>query len=184
MRYLLYILLLIFFDNIPQKIDLINIPDINGKNISLKHIKKNKLTVFVFVSPECPLCKNYASELNSINNKYHDKNVQFFGVFSGKFYTNKQYQEYAKIYKINFTLINDEKKNLSKLFGAKVTPEVVVLDNKQFVRYKGQIDNWAYEIGKKRKIVTEHNLTDALDALLSGNKINKPQTHAVGCLIE
>jgi hypothetical protein len=52
------------------------------------------------------------------------------------------------------------------------------------VIYQGRIDNWAYELGKKRKVITEYNLKDALTSVLLNKPISVSKTKAVGCYIE
>ena len=46
------------------------------------------------------------------------------------------------------------------------------------------IDDWGYEIGKVRPKVTEHYLTDAMDAYLQNKPIALDSTKAIGCYIE
>jgi hypothetical protein len=67
--------------------------------------------------------------------------------------------------------------------GATITPEVAVVDRDGRVRYRGRIDNRYEAIGRARRIVTSHDLTDALDALLAGRPIASRETPAVGCYI-
>src|SRR6476646_8584481 len=54
-----------------------------GKNTHLPVFSK-KLLVFVFLSPECPLSKNYSLKLSEIKKRY-DKQVNFVGIIPGKF---------------------------------------------------------------------------------------------------
>jgi hypothetical protein len=50
--------------------------------------------------------------------------------------------------------------------------------------YQGRIDNWAYELAKKRRVITEHNLRDALNSIVHNQPIKITKTKAVGCYIE
>jgi hypothetical protein len=78
----------------------------------------------------------------------------------------------------------DAKAAFAKQLGATITPEVFVLGKSQETLYSGRIDNWAYELGRKRKVITEHNLLDALNAIDKKQKIKITKTKAVGCYIE
>jgi hypothetical protein len=69
-------------------------------------------------------------------------------------------------------------------FGVTITPEVVVADASGQVLYQGAIDNWFYELGRYRQFITEHYLTDALDAIAAGKPVPVTRTEAVGCLIQ
>jgi hypothetical protein len=68
--------------------------------------------------------------------------------------------------------------------NASITPEVYVFDSSRTCKYHGAIDNWAYELGKKRPVITEHYLTVSLDKLISGEEIETPYAKPVGCFIE
>jgi hypothetical protein len=66
---------------------------------------------------------------------------------------------------------------------ATITPEVFVMNQKKEIVYSGRIDNWAYELGKKRTVITEHDLANVLENLNKGIVVKPYQTKAVGCFI-
>lgn len=143
-------------------------------------LKVNHNTVFVFLSPECPLCKNYMPILNDFSKENSD--VQIVGIIPGKSYTSQSIKDFAKDYSLKFDLYSDNKKSLTAVLKAKVTPEVVVLDNSGNIYYRGQIDNWQAKLGTKRKVITEHYLEDALKRLGQKN-LKYEETTPIGCLI-
>jgi hypothetical protein len=59
----------------------------------------------------------------------------------------------------------------------------VVVDRAGSIRYSGRIDNFYAALGRPRQRVTEHDLRDALDAVLAGRPVPRPRTDAVGCHI-
>jgi hypothetical protein len=67
---------------------------------------------------------------------------------------------------------------------AKVTPEVFLFDKEFELRYKGAIDNWFYELGKYRRVTSDHYLIDALQSVLGGEDPIIMETEAIGCLIQ
>jgi hypothetical protein len=77
----------------------------------------------------------------------------------------------------------DPKQTLVQFTGATATPEVAVLSNTGKVLYLGRIDNRVEDFDKRRTVVTEHDLTDALDALLAGKRVARAKTKVVGCII-
>ncbi len=143
-----------------------------------------KASVFIFVSPECPLCQNYSKVLNELYEKYSLENIQFYGVASGLTYKIDEVESYRTNYEISFSIIMDKEYQLAHLFGASKTPQVVVLDKKMEIIYIGAIDNWAFALGKKRQVVTQHYLSDVLEAIVSNQQIKIAQTETVGCIIE
>lgn len=159
-----------------EQIKTSHIVNVNGK--TTVELKKN--TAFIFISPECPLCKNYMLTLNELAKKYPQVNI--VGVVPGKSYTTQEIKQFSDSYKAVFDIYLDKNKALTKVLKAKVTPETIVIDEKGNMRYKGLIDNWQAKLGVKRKVITEHYLDDAL------NQINMPsykymETAPLGCLI-
>ena len=69
-------------------------------------------------------------------------------------------------------------------YGATVTPEVVLVDDKGTVRYQGRIDNSYARVGKRRTRTTSSELKDALKAVTSGKPVKTPAVPAIGCIIE
>lgn len=141
----------------------------------------SKLWVLAFLSPECPLCKNYSKSLEGFN-KNDDYPVDWIGVVPGK-YTEETVKSFHEEYMPDWPLIRDTTLEISKYTGATVTPEVIVIDKSTgVVVYKGAIDDWVVSLGKTRNTVKQHYLDIAIN-----NYVHKkpaiPYTEAVGCLI-
>jgi len=147
-------------------------------------IKQNELSVLLFLSPECPLCQNYAPTIQKIQNTFSDKHVSFYGIVSGEFYSREDILKYKLKYGLDLPILLDPEIKLADHFNASITPEVVVLTNNTDVIYTGAIDNWAISLGQKRLQASAHYLNDALSNYLNGKKIAPMKTKAVGCFIE
>lgn len=141
----------------------------------------NQPTILVMLSPECPLCQNYAATIAKLKLKY--PKIHFYGIVPGKSYGINEVAEFVSKYKINFPVLIDKNKQLTQYIQATTTPEALVIDRMGAVPYRGLIDNWAVSLGQKRQVITEHYLEEAL-AELNANKINSyKETKPVGCLI-
>lgn len=162
----------------------INLKTIDSIEFSLQPLTANKASVFIFLSPDCPMCQNYSLTLNQLFDKYKTDGVKFYGVFPGKNFDQSEIDTYVKTYNLKADLLMDEDKHLSTFLGAKVTPEVFVIDRMGKIIYTGSIDNWLHEPGQKRTLITEHYLDDALKAVISNTEIKTISTEAKGCLIE
>lgn len=158
--------------------------DLKGHTFYLNNLHKYKATVIVFMSPECPLCQSYTLTINQFIQKYANKSVQFIGVVPTNDFSVNDIVDYKRKYKSNLTLMRDTKSQLVKKIRATITPEVFLLDTKGSVLYSGRIDNWAYELGRKRTVITEHDLKNALEAVVNNKPIKVKKTKAVGCFIE
>jgi len=73
---------------------------------------------------------------------------------------------------------------LVKAFHAGIVPSAFVVDNMGNILYKGRIDDWMYALGKKRAVITKHDLRDALVAIQENKVILVKETKAIGCIIE
>lgn len=155
-------------------IKLINLDDKESR------INLDKPTVIVFLSPECPLCKNYLPGLVKLQNE--NKGINFYGVIPGKSYSSKDINALKTEYGINFGLLTDRNKQLSKYLNATTTPEVFLINKMGAITYSGLIDNWASSLGQKRLVITEKYLEKAIKDQLNGKQTFK-KTIPVGCLI-
>lgn len=140
--------------------------------------------VYVFLSPECPLCENYSLTISQLRKQFPERQVRFFGVFSGTYYSRETIGTYLSTYKPAVEPLLDPDYAVKAHFRAKVTPEVFVVDDAGSVVYSGKIDNWAIALGKKRQVVTEFYLRDALRAHLAGQDPAIRRTEPVGCFIQ
>jgi peroxiredoxin len=164
-----------------QQVTLINT---SGEKIVDAQLIKGKATVFYFLSPECPLCQSYSLTINNLAKEFAAKGITMVGIIPGADYSNLEISTFKNKYKLTIAIWKDEKFELVKKYKATITPEAVVVNGKNQVLYQGRIDNWAYELGKKRKIITEHNLQDALMSVVNNKPVKVTRTKAVGCFIE
>ncbi len=160
------------------------VEDLEGNLLKYNQLRSSTYTVLVFLSPECPLCENYSVTLQQLRTKFTAQQVNFVGVFSGKWFSESDIRSYLSHYQPPVQPILDKDYQFMQLFGAKVTPEVFVVDQEGSLHYQGKIDNWIVSLGKKRTVVNEFYLHDALRALLRGEEPAIRQTEAIGCFIE
>lgn len=156
----------------------------DGKAITLSELKTKRGSLFFFLSPDCPLSQKYSLPIKNYYSEYGDEGIGMYLVFPGQLYSSEEINGFLSEYELSITSVLDTDKKLTRMLGAAVTPESFLLDSAGKVVYKGAIDNWFVEAGKKREVVTEHYLTDALESFLSGKPIKVSETKPVGCIIE
>jgi peroxiredoxin len=142
-----------------------------------------KVNVVAFLATECPMSNGYLPALASISKALADKGVAVVGIVPDPEITAAQLVAHAKEYQVPFPLLRDPEHAAVAALGAKVTPEVVVLDDKHVVRYRGRIDDGYAGRLKPRAAVTRHDLRDAIDELLAGKPVGVAETKALGCPI-
>ena len=158
------------------------LPDSNGKQTAMTDFEDVRVFVVVFVGTECPIGNSYVPDLNDLQKRYSDRNVQVIGINSNLSDSAKSIAKHAKEYKITFPILVDDDQLAADLFGAERTPEVFVLDHRQHIRYRGRIDD---RIGFVQKRDKPHraDLEEAVKEVLSGKTPSVTRTKAEGCLI-
>jgi peroxiredoxin len=163
---------------IGAKVDNFTLPDTSGKQQTLGELKGTNGTVIVFLSAQCPVVKAYNGRINEIAAEYQAKGINFIGINSNATEDDAWVKSHAaENYK--FPMLKDKGNKLADKLGAGTTPEVYFLDKDNVLLYRGAVDN-----DRSGKTVTEPYLKTAFDASLSGKKIEKTSTNAVGCSIK
>jgi peroxiredoxin len=147
--------------------------------------ERDSLTVYIFMSEDCPVCQNQTLPLRKLYETYKDQGVGFINVFSNLSSVDSTINWFQYKYKLNFPTIYDSTQVFARQLNAKITPEVVVVNHSKnnSVVYRGAVDNAYPTLGKRRTVVTQHYLNDALTALLNGSASYLADTKAVGCYI-
>lgn len=159
----------------------IYLESLEGKKVNIRK-SDAPLYLFVFISPECPLCKNYSTVLNRLSQQFENK-LKVYGLVPGMAYSKKELKDFTEEYRIDFPLLIDGKKEFSRYIQAAVTPEVVLVDNTGKIIYRGAIDDWVQELGKKKLKPEENYLENAINQYLDGAPVLVKKTIPKGCLI-
>lgn len=144
--------------------------------------KPGALRVLVYLGVECPIANRYAPEIERICQTYGKQGVQFWRVYVEPISYKSQIVQHGKEYGFSAPALLDPNKQMVKQLGVRVTPEVVVLDGENRMRYRGRIDDRNVEHGKERKDY-RRDLRIALDELLAKKPVSLPSTAATGCYI-
>lgn len=169
---------LIIFGGITLSLDsVIPLPEVNSTE------PPPAFTVYVFLDTECPLSQNYTLTLRKIQADYVNQDLRFVAVFPAVGDTPKRIRAFIKEYQLPFETMPDPDLEWTKALSAQITPEAFLVNAAGAVLYGGKIDNWAVSLGKKRQVITQHFLTDAIEASLAGEPISVARTKAVGCFI-
>ena len=162
------------------------LPNIDGKTVSLKELSGGEALVVMFICNHCPFVKHIAAELVNLHTDYHPKGVHFVGISSNDITTHPddspeamKLEAAAQGYK--FPYLYDATQSVAKAYRAACTPDIFVFDGQNKLVYRGQIDASRPRNGIP---VTGEDLRAALDAVLAGNKVSEPQRPSIGCNIK
>jgi thiol-disulfide isomerase/thioredoxin len=140
--------------------------------------------VLFFVATDCPVSNAYAPEIQRICAAYQTKGVQCALIYEDAGVTTREVRTHLDEHRYaGVTAAIDGDGSLAARVNATITPEAVAIDRQGAVRYHGRIDNFYAALGRARQVVTEHDLRDALDAMVGGRTVGKPATEPIGCYI-
>lgn len=150
----------------------------------LKATAGRKATIIIFTLPDCPIANAYAPEINRLVADYAAKGVSFYLAHVDRDLTAADARKHAADYNLRCPVLLDSQHTLVKALGATKTPQAFLLDASGKTVYHGRINNLFADYGTRRQTVTQHDLRNALDALLAGKPVPQPVTEAIGCHIQ
>src|SRR3989338_2030215 len=160
------------------------LPATDGLTVDAQVIK-DPVIVVIFTCNHCPYAQAYEDRIIALAKHFDPEGVQFILINSNNAATypddsfeamKKRHEEKA----FPFPYCADESQEVAKAYGALCTPHCFVFDRHRKLKYKGRVDdNW-----KDPAAVTEHNLRDAIAALVKGEEPPRHEANAIGCSIK
>ena len=164
----------------------LTVQDLEGKSWTPLAPAHGTIDLLIFVSADCPISARYSPEINRILRDYAQaQHVQAFLIYADPNAERSAVRANLKAFHDGLAVpaIIDSDMRLTIAVDAKVTPTAAIYTDAGR-SYFGRIDNLYEEIGKNRREATEHDLRDALNAVLAGRPVKTPETRAIGCFIE
>ena len=157
------------------------LPDTStGKLVSLESLAASKkATVLMFVSTRCPVSNAYNSRMAALAKKYTTLGVAFAGIDANTTEPTTEIADFVKQQHFLFPILKDADDKVADAYAAHVTPETFVVDKQGVLVYHGRIDN-----DMDPANVKTHELSAALDAVLAGKAVTRPEAKAFGCSIK
>ena len=150
----------------------------------LKASTERKATVIIFTLPDCPIANAFAPEINRLVADYSSKGVAFFLAHADRDLTAAAARQHATEFAFRCPVLLDAQHALVTALGATKTPQTFLLDATGKPVYRGRINNLFADYGTRRQTVTQHDLRNALEAVLAGKPVAQPVTEAIGCHIQ
>ena len=164
-------------------LDKLELENYDGRKLPLAGYKNHALTVYLLLAHDCPVCQKYGATFRQLSGRYSGASLQVIGIAPADGATAENIGEFARSYQFDFPILLDSQKIFTHVFKAKITPEVFLVDRSGNLLYRGMVDNWFYELGKYRNVVTENYLHDAIIAALAGEHVDPNRTEPIGCLL-
>jgi peroxiredoxin len=160
--------------------------DLAGKDVQLSKLK-GKIVVLEWTNYDCPFVKAHYNDktktTSDLVKKYADKDVVWLTVNSTNYATTETNKEWAEKNGLKQKVLVDSNGKVGKLYKAKTTPHMFVVDKEGKVAYQGAIDN--APMGKKPEGKELVNYVDkAVSELLDGEKVEIAKTKPYGCSVK
>lgn len=138
-----------------------------------------KYKLLFFADLSCPCVQAYNDRMKAIHEKYSSQGVEVAYVFSDANDTLRKIRELAALEKYPWRNIVDGDQKIMSLFNVQCTTEVFLIDKENKLRYHGRVDDSIFEPNKAK----EHDLENAINALLEGKPVPVQETQAYACTI-
>ena len=164
---------------------------LDGKEVSLsKLLAEKKIVVIEWFNPGCPFVVKHHERFPTMANLYKkyckgdDAKVTWVAINSGakgKQGHGVELNKKAKAkWKIEYPILLDESGKVGRMYGARTTPHMYVIDAEGKLRYAGAID----DVRNPRKLGEVNYVANALDAVLAGKDVEKTSTKPYGCSVK
>ncbi len=162
----------------------VGVRDVDGVRREPLKVGQGQLAALIFVTNDCPISNYYAHEIRRTCDEYAARGLQCTLVYTDPTMKDAYAAHHAAEYGHgNYPKIVDRDRALVDATGATVTPEVVMIRPDESIAYRGRIDNYYIDLTKARSQVTQRDWRDALDSVLAGKPVARPEVSAVGCYI-
>jgi peroxiredoxin len=166
------------------------LPSANGKSIDLSQYK-GKLVVLEWFNHGCPFVKKHydSGNMQALQKEYTGKGVIWLSICSsaqGKqgYGTAEEHNTEVKTSKAAPTaVLMDADGKVGRLYGAKTTPDMFVIDKKGELAYAGAIDDHPDTDASSIK-GSKNYVKEALDELLKGKAVAMASTKSYGCAVK
>lgn len=140
------------------------------------------VVVILFMSNDCPGVKAYDGRLRALIEEF--PSVRFLAVnpIDESLYPRESLSAMRAALQergLGMTYLKDRDQAVANAYGAVCTPEVVVLDRRRHICYRGRIDDSLVASGVRR-----HYLRQAIRAAIRGRRVRVASTAPLGCSID
>jgi peroxiredoxin len=160
----------------------LRLPDTDGKETGL--YEPAQATVVVFTCNHCPYALAWHDRINEVARDYAPRGVRVLQINSNdavRYPHDSLEAMRARVVADEFAgpYLHDESQRAAREWGATVTPDVFVVDAEGVLRYHG-----APDADHSDESLRAAWLREALDDVLAGRDVARPQTQPRGCSIK
>jgi peroxiredoxin len=164
-------------DTVPEFV----LPDTEGAEHRVPSADAPPATVLVVTCLHCPYVVAWNPRLRAVAEDYAPQGVRFLGIHANDAARHPadsldHMRRFVRDQEWPFPYLRDESQDVARALGAEVTPHVFVLDGRHRLVYRGAPDADHQDPGQNAAW-----LRGALDAVLAGDAVERPETRPRGC---
>lgn len=143
---------------------------------------KGKAFLIIFMCNHCPFVKQ---KFDTINELAKRDGLVVIGINPNDAETHpedsfEKMVELAREKGFVFDYLRDETQEVAKAYGAVCTPDPFLFDGEKRLAWQGRIDD-ALQLNAE---ATQHDMAEAIEAVLAGKPVDKPFLPSMGCNIK
>lgn len=173
--------------NIGEKAPDFTTTDTNGKEVKISKLE-GKFVVLEWTNHDCPFVKKQydSGKMQSLQSEYTSKDVVWISIISSApdkqgYVTKEEANELTvKRAAAPSSVVLDPSGEIGRLYGAKTTPHMFIINKDGTLVYKGAIDD--KPSANPDDIASSKNyVAQALNELMDGSEVSEPITNQYGC---
>ncbi|MEL7238409.1 MAG: redoxin domain-containing protein [Planctomycetota bacterium] len=155
-----------------------------GEPVSLSDFE-GKIVVLEQFNDQCPFVVKHYREghMNALASQYAEQDVVWLAIDSSNFSNVEQNAEIAAEWNIERPILDDSAGDVGKMYGAKTTPHMFIINGEGTLVYAGAIDSVSSTDTADIEGATNY-VAQALDELLAGDSVSTPETKPYGCSVK
>jgi peroxiredoxin len=165
--------------------------DQDGKTVTLVSLR-GRIVVLEWMNPDCPFWKRHAAAgtMRNLAETYAPKGVAWYAVNSTAHLPIERDAWAREAFYLPYPVLNDRRGRVGRVYGAKTTPHLFVIDARGRLAYAGAIDDDpAGEHDVRLRTLKGgpgvlNYVRQALDELLAGKPVSVPETKPYGCSVK
>ncbi len=166
--------------------------DTEGKTHVLKdYLDDGKIVVLEWFNPMCPFVVKHHDAMPTMANlaKKYDDEIVWLAINSGHadHPTRAKSSRAMKIveeWNLSYPMLVDETGKVGKMYGAKTTPHMYIIDTEGVLRYAGGIDNHPSAQKPESSDDVTNYVDLALQQIIAGETVSMSETKPYGCSVK
>lgn len=155
--------------------------DQDGEEHELRNYR-GKIVVLEWINPECPYVQRHheAKTMATLAERYGERDVVWLGIDSSHFVKPEASKEFREKYGVRYPVLQDPTGAIGRVYEARTTPHMYIIDAEGILRYRGAID----DDPRGSEGEAKNYVDSALAALLAGEEIAEADTEPYGCTVK